>query len=413
MIELFCKQGVSVPISTQMVWEAYQHVKQGGEAAATDAMTWEYVHMHPRQLLYHLWVRLASGSYFPKAIKAVSILKKDGSKRVLGLPTLLDRIAQQVVRVHLEKCLEPRFHQNSYGYRAGKSMHDALQRAKFNCGQYPYVITPDIKSYFDTIAHDKLLKALQFYCKEKWVSLYVSRWLKASVVNEDGSHTQPLSGTPQAGVISPLLANLYLHVVFDGWMQQHYPGIRFERYADDIIIHARGEQIAQSILSKLHKRFTQCGLSLHPTKTQIICLTPSQTSRSVTEVHTFEMGGFVFRPQWVKVQGEWKLRILPSPSKASKKVIMDKIRSLKLHTRTGSIYVLANLLNPLVRGGQNYYCHFIKRDLNDLWRFVNRRLEKWCKWNKRLNLYKSRRWLNSLYKMQPTLFAHWSVCPAY
>ena len=413
MIELFSKQGVSVPITTMMVWEAYHHVKQGGEAAGTDGMTWEYLHTHRSQLLYQLWIRLASGSYFPKSIKAVSIEKKDGSKRVLGLPTLLDRIAQQVVRVHLEKCLEPHFHQNSYGYRAGKSMHDALHRTKFNCDQYPYVMKLDIKNYFDTIPHDKLLKALQFYCKEKWVSLYVSRWLKASVVNEDGSKTQPQSGTPQGGVISPLLANLYLHVVFDGWMLHHYPGIRFERYADDIVIHARREQIAQSILQKLQSRFSACGLTIHPIKTQIICLKRSQTKRSVSEVHTFEMGGYEFKPQWVKVEDEWKLRILPSPSKASKKRIMDKIRSLRLHTRTGSIYVVANLLNPLVRGWQNYYCYFIKRDLNDLWRFVNRRLEKWCKWNRRMNLRKSRRWLNTLYKMQPGLFAHWSVCPAY
>lgn len=413
MIELFSKQGVSVPITTQMVWEAYQHVKQGGEAPGTDGMTWEYLHTHRSKLLYQLWVRLASGSYFPKAIKAVSILKKDGSKRVLGLPTLLDRIAQQVVRVHLEKCLEPHFHQNSYGYRPGKSMHDAINKAKFNSQQYPYVTKLDIKSYFDTIPHDKLLKALQFYCKEKWVSLYASRWLKASVVNEDGSKTQRQSGTPQGGVISPLLSNLYLHVVFDGWMLQNYPGIRFERYADDIIIHARREQIAQSILNKLQKRFTECGLTIHPTKTQIICLKRSQTKTRVNEVHTFEMGGFALTPQWVKVKGEWQLLILPSPSKASKKAIMDKIRRLRLHTRTGSIYVVANLLNPLVRGWQNYYCYFIKRDLNDLWRFVNRRLEKWCKWNKRMNLRKSRRWLNTLYKLQPGLFAHWSVCPAY
>jgi group II intron reverse transcriptase/maturase len=413
MMELFSKQGVSVPITTQMVWEAYQHVKQGGEASGTDGMTWEYLHTHRSQLLYQLWIRLASGSYFPKGIKAVSIPKKDGSKRVLGLPTLLDRIAQQVVRVHLEKCLEPHFHQNSYGYRAGKSMHDALHRAKFNCQQFPYVITLDIKSYFDTIPHDKLLKAVQFYCKEKWVSLYVRRWLKASVVNEDGSRTEPQSGTPQGGVISPLLANLYLHVVFDGWMKQNYPGIRFERYADDIIIHVRREQIAQSILQKLQLRFSACGLSIHPVKTRIICLQRSPTKTSVNEVHTFEMGGYKYSPKWVKVEGEWKLLILPSPSKESKKKIMDKIRSLKLHTRTGSIYVVAKLLNPLVRGWQNYYCYFIKRDLNDLWRFVNRRLEKWCKWNKRMNLYKSRRWLNTLYKLQPGLFAHWSVCPAY
>jgi group II intron reverse transcriptase/maturase len=413
MTELFSKQGVSVPITTQMVWEAYQHVKQGGEAAGTDGMTWEYLHTHRSQLLYQLWIRLASGSYFPKSIKAVSILKKDGSKRVLGLPTLLDRIAQQVVRVHLEKCLELHFHQNSYGYRAGKSMHQAINKAKFNCQQYPYVMKLDIKSYFDTIPHDKLLKALQFYCKEKWVSLYVSRWLKASIVNEDGSKTQPQSGTPQGGVISPLLSNLYLHVVFDGWMLQNYPGIRFERYADDIIIHTRREQIAQSILNKLQKRFTECGLTIHPTKTKIICVKRDPTKQSVNDVHHFEMGGFDFIPQWVKVEGEWKLLILPSPSKASKKRIMDKIRELKLHTRTGSIYVVAKLLNPLVRGWQNYYCYFIKRDLNDLWRFVNRRLEKWCKWNKRMSLRKSRRWLNTLYKLQPSLFAHWSVCPAY
>jgi len=423
-MELFSKQGVSVPITTQMVWEAYRHVKQGGEAAGIDGMTWEYLHTHRSKLLYQLWARLASGSYFPKAIRAVSISKKDGSKRVLGLPTLLDRIAQQVVRAYIEPYVEPHFHQNSYGYRTGKSMHDALHRAKFNCSQYPYVITLDIKSYFDSIPHDKLLKALQFYCKEKWISLYVSRWLKAGVMHENacvndaagqqqGSGAEPQSGTPQGGVISPLLANLYLHVVFDGWMKQHYPGIRFERYADDIIIHCRREQIAQSILEKLYKRFTECGLTIHPVKTQIICLDRSQPKGSERKVHTFEMGGYEFKPQWVKTEGVWRLRILPSPSKASKKAIMDRIRSLRLHTRTGSIYVVANLLNPLVRGWQNYYCHFIKRDLNDLWRFINKRLEKWCKWNKQMNLYKSRRWLNTLYKMQPSLFAHWSVCPAY
>jgi len=413
MIELFSKQGVSVPITTTMVWEAYLHVKQGGEAAGTDGMTWAYLHTHRSKLLYQLWVRLASGSYFPKAIKSVSIPKKDGSKRVLGLPTLIDRIAQQVVRVYLEQILEPKFHQNSYGYRPGKSMHDAVNKAKFNCQQYPYVITLDIKRYFDTIPHDKLMKALQFYCSEKWVSLYVSRWLKATVVNEDGSITQPQSGTPQGGVISPLLANLYLHVVFDGWMLQNYPGIRFERYADDIIIHARRQQIAASILGKLQHRFSACGLTIHPVKTKIVRILRDTTNQSIDENHNFEMGGFVFAPNWVKVAGERKLQVLPSPSKAAKKNIMDKIRSLKLHTRTGSIYVVANLLNPLVRGWQNYYCHFIKTHLNDLWRFVNRRLEKWCKWNKRMNLYKSRRWLNSLYKIQPGLFAHWSVCPAY
>jgi RNA-directed DNA polymerase len=413
MMELFSKQGVSVPITTAMVWEAYRHVKQGGEAPGTDGMTWEYLHTHRSKLLYGLWVRLASGSYFPKTIRSASILKKDGSKRLLGLPTLLDRIAQQVVRVHLEQCVEPHFHQNSYGYRPGKSMHEALNRAKFNCRQYPYVLKLDIKSYFDTIPHDKLLQALQFYCKEKWVNLYVSRWLKAGVVNEDGSLTQPKSGTPQGGVISPLLSNLYLHVVFDGWMLQHYPGIRFERYADDIIIHARREQIAQSILQKLQTRFTQCGLSLNASKTRIVCLTRDALNKDVTKVHSFEMGGFIFTPQWVKEAGEWKLMILPSPSPSSKKSIMDKIRGLRLHTRTGSIYVVANLINPLIRGWQNYYCHFIKRDLNDLWHFVNRRLEKWCKWNKRMHLRKSRQWLHTLYKMQPGLFAHWSVCPCY
>ena len=154
-------------------------------------------------------------------------------------------------------------------------------------------------------------------------------------------------------------------------MKQNYPGIRFERYADDIVIHARREQIAESILKKLQTRFTACGLTIHPTKTRIICLNRSQTKGSEHTVHTFEMGGYEFKPQWVKGDGDpiaigWKLRILPSPSGASKKSIMDKIRSLKLHTRTGSIYVVANLLNPLVRGWQNYYCHFIKRDLNDV-----------------------------------------------
>lgn len=285
MMELFAKQGVSVPVTTQMVMDAYNQVKQGGEAAGTDGMGWEYLHTHRSRLLYQLWVRLASGSYFPKPIRSVSIPKKDGSTRKLGLPTLLDRIARASGEGSPGANARTSFSSELVWLPAREKHAWCDPSCKVQLPPVSIRTQADIKSYFDTIPHDKLLQALEFYCKEKWVSLYVSRWLKASIKNEDSSITQPQSGTPQGGVISPLLSNLYLHVVFDGWMQQHYPGIRFERYADDIIIHCRREQIAQSILNKLHVRFTACGLTLNPDKTQIVCLQRSSPKHSINKVH--------------------------------------------------------------------------------------------------------------------------------
>jgi RNA-directed DNA polymerase len=206
----------SLPITRAMVWQAYQKVKANRGSAGIDQMDWQALDKDLKSQLYKLWNRLSSGSYFPMPVKEVEIKKSSGGIRKLGIPTILDRIAQQVVKTHLEQILEPLFHEHSYGYRPSRSCHQAVERAKQNIFTNDWAIDLDIKAFFDTLDHDRLMGALGHYCKDKWVLLYVERWLKAGIMQVDGCYMERESGTPQGGVISPLLANLYLHVAFDG-----------------------------------------------------------------------------------------------------------------------------------------------------------------------------------------------------
>lgn len=209
----------SQPITRVMVWQAYKEVKSNAGSGGIDKMSWEHLEKNQSAELYMLWNRLSSGSYYPKAVKQVAIPKKDGGVRYLGIPTILDRIAQQVVRKHLERKVEPMFHNSSFGYRPKRSCHDAVQQANANSFNHDFAIDLDIKGFFDNIDHELLLKAVGHYCSDKWVLMYVERWLKAGVVQQDGSFKLSLSGTPQGGVISPLLANIFLHVVsINGWI---------------------------------------------------------------------------------------------------------------------------------------------------------------------------------------------------
>jgi RNA-directed DNA polymerase len=227
----------------------------------------------------------------------VEIKKKDGGIRKLGIPTILDRIAQQVVRAHLEPKVDPLFHENSYGYRLGKSCHQALTQANHNCNYYDWVIDLDIKGFFDNIDHGLLLKAVGHYCKDKWVLMYIKRWLQAGIHQKDGMVLERLTGTPQGGVISPLLANIYLHVVFDKWMQKNFPDKPFERFADDVVVHCKTEKQAKFVLKSIQKRMATCKLTLHPDKTKLINLTG--ITKNVYP-RKFDYLGYTFKPLWSK-----------------------------------------------------------------------------------------------------------------
>jgi RNA-directed DNA polymerase len=251
MIDYF--ETKSQPITRAMVLKAYGKVRSNKGASGVDEMTWTELESDLTGHLYKLWNRMSSGSYFPEPVLQVEIPKKSGGKRKLGIPTLIDRIAQQLVKEHLEKQLEPLFHKSSYGYRPGRNAHDAVQQSQRNCFNHDFAIDLDMASYFDTISHELMMKALLHYCKDKWVLLYVERWLKADIMKE-GKREGRDRGTPQGGVISPLLSNLFLHVVFDGWMQKHHPEKPFERYADDIIVHCKTERQAQYMLRRIRER---------------------------------------------------------------------------------------------------------------------------------------------------------------
>ena len=262
----------SQPITRVMVWQAYKKVRANRGSGGIDNMSWEGLEKNLSTELYKLWNRLTSGSYFPMPVKEVTIKKKTGGERKLGIPTLLDRIAQQVVKTHLEPIVEPHFHNGSFGYRPSRNSHQAVAQATQNTFKHSFVIDLDIKSFFDTIDHELLMKAVKFYCKDKWVVLYIERWLKAGIVQQDGNQIDRLTGTPQGGVISPLLANIFLHISVDKWMEKNHPEKPFERYADDVVVHCKTEKQAIFVLSQIRQRLGYCKLILHPQKTKIVNL---------------------------------------------------------------------------------------------------------------------------------------------
>ena len=394
----------SQPITKVMVWQAYKEVRANKGSGGIDKMSWEYLEENKKTELYKLWNRLTSGSYYPNAVKQVSIPKKDGGIRKLGIPTLLDRIAQQVVKRHLERIVEPLFHKSSFGYRPNRNAHQAIKQANENSFNHDFAIDLDIKGFFDHIDHELLIKTVQHYCQDKWVVMYIQRWLKAGVVQQDGRFSATVSGTPQGGVISPLLANLFLHVVFDKWMQKYHPEKPFERYADDIVVHSKTEKQALYLLHLITKRMQSCKLTLHPEKSKIVNLRGISIKKYPKG---FDFLGFTIRPSAVKSKD--KIIIIPSiyVSQKSKNSLMQKFRTLKIHKRRTTLEEIAKMMNPILRGIINYYHKFRKNDLQNLWRQLNERLLKWVKWEKGLYKKAAVRYLKTKYKEKPDLFVHW------
>jgi len=404
MIDYF--ETKSQPITRAMVVQAYKKVKANKGSAGIDNMSWSDLDKDLSAQLYKLWNRLTSGSYFPMPVKEVEINKKSGGVRKLGIPTILDRIAQEVIKTHLERMVEPYFHSNSYGYRPGKSCHQAVEKAMQQALRHDWAIDLDIKSFFDTIDHMLLMKAVTHYCKEKWVLLYVARWLKAGIVSKDGNLIDRLTGTPQGGVISPLLANIFLHVIFDNWMAKCHPEKPFERYADDIVVHCKTEKQALFVLKSIQKRLALCKLSAHPVKTKVVNLRGTSEKKYP---RSLDFLGFTLKPYWVKTNKGYCLMLTTFMSTRSMSSVLEKFAKLKIHKWRKSIEALATELNPIIRGVMNYYCKFWSNHTRYVWNQLNMRLLKWVKWEKGLYKMAAVRWLKNKYCEKANLFYHWKL----
>ena len=399
-------------IPKREVWEAFKHVKANQGAAGVDGQSLQAFEVRLADNLYKLWNRLSSGSYMPPPVRRVEIPKASGGTRPLGIPTVADRIAQEVVRHRLEPLLEPLFHADSYGYRPGRSAIDAIRTARQRCWRYDWVLDLDIKGFFDSIDWTLLLKAVRKHTDCPWVLLYLERWLRAPAMLEDGTLVPRERGTPQGGVISPLLANLFLHYAFDVWLGRAFPGVPFERYADDIICHCRSEREALALLQVLDRRFADCGLVLHPEKTRVVyCKDTTRTGEAATI--QFDFLGYCFRPRLAKWRGGFGVSYLPAASPTALKAIRQAIRRWSLQSRSDkALDDLARMVNPHIRGWINYYSHFYKSALYPTLRRINAFIVRWARRKfKRLRQRPrgARNWLARVIRSSPGLFAHWPL----
>lgn len=400
-------------ISKDLVLQAYLRVKENRGSAGIDGLSLEEFDKDRRKHLYRLWNRMSSGSYMPCAVLLVEIPKKTGGKRPLGIPTITDRIAQTVVTMTLEPDLDKIFHEDSHGYRPGKSALEAVGKTRQRCWRCDWVVDLDIKGFFDNIPHDLLMKAVRKHTDCKWVLLYIERWLKAAVQQEDGTLTERTKGTPQGAVISPLLANLFLHYCMDEWLRIKYPQCPFERYADDSVIHCQSKEQAEQLKEALQERLKACGLEMHRDKTRIVYCKDEDRNKSYPHV-SFDFLGYTFRSRKSRNrQGKFFTGFLPAVSNKAGKAIREKIREWKLSARSGSdINTLAAEVNPVLRGWINYYGHYYKSELQDVLKYLNLILKKWARQKyKKLHSHKTKasKWLVTLYQRAPYLFAHWRI----
>ena len=398
-------------IPKREVWEAFKKVKANQGAAGVDGQTIADFEADLSNSLYELWNRLSSGSYFPPPVRRVDIPKVDGGTRPLGIPTVADRVAQEVVRRYLEPRLEPVFHDDSYGYRPGKSAIDAVRQARQRCWRYDWVLDLDVKAYFDSIDWELMLRAVRHHTSCPWVLLYIERWLKAPVQLEDGSVVPRTSGTPQGGVVSPVLANLFLHYAFDMWMKRTYPNIPFERYADDAICHCKSAEEAQALWSALADRFAACKLVLHPEKT-IIVYCKDANRRGDFPHQSFDFLGFSFRARKTMWQGHIHAHgFMPAVSPKALTFISRTIRRWALHHRSDkSLQELAAMYNSCIRGWINYYGNFYRTQLRSTLKRIDLYVIRWaCRKFKRLrhNTEGARDWLERLRRTNPAFLAHW------
>jgi len=396
-------------ISKMEVFHAYQAVKENKGAAGIDKVSLKDFEQDYKNNLYKIWNRMSSGSYFPLPVRKVEIPKAKDKKRILGIPTVSDRIAQMVVKRQLEPIVEKIFHENSYGYRPNKSALDAVGKARERCWKYDWVLDLDIKGFFDNIDHQLMMQMLEKHTDCRWVLLYAKRWLEAPMQKEDGSIEERSKGTPQGGVISPILANIFLHHAFDEWMKRKYPSIPFERYADDIICHCKSLKQALMLKGMIERRLAEYKLELNPEKTRIAYCKSSGRKGDYPQV-TFDFLGYTFRPRKTKNKsGEIFQGFNPGVSKNAATRMRERIRKWNLHLITSqNLDYLAKMINPTVRGWFNYYGKYFKSELWSIINHLNARLIKWIMKKYRKSNKKAVEHLNRARRKVPELFFHWS-----
>lgn len=409
-------QGKSHVIPEQLVWDAWLKVKENGGAAGPDGVTIEQFEETAKDRLYVLWNRMSSGSYFPGPVRAVEIPKKGkkGGMRVLGIPNVIDRVAQTVIVMVLEPVVDKVFHPDSYGYRPGRSAHDALRVCRERCWRYDWVVDLDVKAFFDTVPWDLMLKAAAHHTDSKWVLLYVERCLKSPMRKADGTLVERTTGTHQGGPLSPLIANLFLHYGLDMWLAREYPGCPFERYADDAIIHCASEHQARVVRDAVARRLADVGLELHPDKTRIVYC--KQDGREGSHEHTsFTFLSYTFRPRraWSKKRGAAFTGFLPAASRERVNEFGRRMHDKRLHRRTNqTLNSLAADVNPEAAGWLAYFTVFYPTMVIPLCRRIDSHLVRWARRKyKRLERSdrKARAWLKGVRARDPELFAHWRL----
>lgn len=398
-------------ISKWAVLAAWEKVRANQGAAGVDGVSIQAFEQKLHNNLYRVWNRMSSGSYLPPPVRRVMIPKADGRQRPLGIPTVGDRVAQMVVKLHLEPKVEGLFHPDSYGYRPGKSALEAVGQCRRRCWRYDWVVDLDIRGFFENIDHSLMMHAVRKHTDCPWVLLYIERWLKAPAEAEDGSLLARERGTPQGGVISPLLANIFLHHVFDQWISRVYPGCPFERYADDVVIHCRSHEQALAVKAAVEARLRQCKLEAHPDKTRLVYCQDSNRRQDHQPIQ-FDFLGYSFRPRMAKNRrGELFTSFLPAISPKAAKALVAEVRSWNIQRMNR--YELADLprfFNGKIRGWVHYYGRYYPTQLRRVFRSLNLRLARWAqrKYKRfRTHLGRAIRWLSRLGRSQPNWFAHW------
>ena len=401
-------------ISKWAVLKAWAKVRDNHGAAGVDGMSVNQFEKKWKNHLYQVWNRMSSGSYMPPPVKRVLIPKPDGRQRPLGIPTVSDRVAQMVVKLELEPKVEPLFHPDSFGYRPGKSALDAVGRCRERCWRYDWVVDLDISGFFDNIDHALMMHAVRKHTDCPWALLYIERWLKAPAEAEDGSLIARDKGTPQGGVISPLLANIFLHHVFDQWISREHPGCPFERYADDVVIHCQSHEQALQVKASVEARLRQCKLQAHPDKTRIVYCRDGKRNRDHPHIQ-FDFLSYGFGPRGARNRRTGKLftGFLPAISSKAAKAIVAQVRDWRVHRRSQrELEDLSRMFNPIIRGWVNYYGQYYPTALRRPLSCLNRRLVRWARGKYRRLRDSPRqavRWLRQVARQQPRLFAHWEL----
>ena len=398
-------------IPKRLIWNAWRLVRANQGAAGADEQSLKSFECDLKNNLYRIWNRMSSGSYFPPPVKEVLIPKKSGGERALGIPTVSDRVAQAAVKLVLEPELEPHFHEDSYGYRPGRSAHQAIAVTRKRCWYNDWVLEFDIRGLFDNIDHTLLMKSVRHHTTCSWVLLYIERWLTAPVQQKDGTLRQRTKGTPQGGVVSPLLANLFMHYAFDRWMTIQFPRLPFCRYADDGLIHCRSLKQAEHVRERIAQRMKECGLELHPVKTRIVYC-KDHNRRQQYDCMQFDFLGYNFRPRrsldrYGRLFSSFSPAIAPSAAKA----LRQEVREWRLQLKSDkSLEELARVFNPVIKGWLQYYCRFHASAFNAVARNINRAIVRWAMRKfKKLRDHKCRavEWVLRVAQTRPHLFAHW------